>query len=87
VGGGLIVAYNNPLPEQSTTLTAAERAAEARKILTLLREEREEDLERKLTGKAHRFVEAKWLEMDLGGQLTISPDQLFWLRDSLEKFQ
>ena len=81
------MAYNNPRPEQSTTLTAAERAAEARKILTLLRGEREEDLERKLTGKAHRFVEAKWLEMDLGGQLTISPDQLFWLRDSLEKFQ
>jgi hypothetical protein len=81
------MAYNNPNPAQSTTLTADERAAEARRILTLLREEPEDDLERKLTGKARGFIAAKWLEMDLGGQLTISPDQLFWLRDSLEKFQ
>jgi hypothetical protein len=81
------MAYNNPTPSQSTTLSPAERAAEARRLLTLLREEPEEELERKLTAKARRFVLSKWMEMDLGGQLNISPSQLFWLRDLFEKFQ
>jgi hypothetical protein len=81
------MSYNNPTPSQSTTLSAAERAAEARRLLTLLREESEEELERKLTGEARRFIAAKWMEMDLGGQLNITPSQLFWLRDLFEKFQ
>jgi hypothetical protein len=63
------MAYNNPSPHQSTTLTAAERAKEARRILTMLREEPTDDLEQKLTAKAMGFVEGKWLEMDFGGKL------------------
>jgi len=78
--------YNNPSPSQSTTLTPAERSREARKILGLLREEDERDLYRKLTGDALRFLQAKWLEMDLGGELNVTPDQLLWLRDSWAKF-
>jgi hypothetical protein len=79
--------YNNPNPSQSTTLTASERAGEVRKILSLLREESAEDLERKLTDKARRFVEAKQLEMDLGGQLeNISIDAYWWLVDIWAKF-
>ena len=78
--------YNNPTPSQSTTLTASERSREARRILSMLREEREEELERKLTQKARDFIAAKWLEMDLGGQLVISVDQYFWLQDCWSKF-
>ena len=78
--------YNNPSPSQSTTLTPAERSREARKILGLLREEDERDLYRKLTGDALRFLQAKWLEMDLGGELNVTPDQLLWLRDLWAKF-
>ena len=79
--------YNNPSPSQSTTLTASERAKEARRILTMLREEPKEDLERKLTPKAKGFVEAKWMEMDFGGSLAgITIDQYFWLMDIWDKF-
>ena len=79
--------YNNPSPHQSTTLTAVERARESRRILTMLREEPKDDLERKLTGKARGFVEAKWLEMDFGGKLeSITIDQYWWLMDIWEKF-
>jgi hypothetical protein len=78
--------YFNPTPSQSTTLSAAERASEARRLLTLLREEREEDLERNLTGEARRFIAAKWMELDLGGQLNITENQLLWLRDSWSRF-
>ena len=74
--------YNNPTPGQSTTLTSAERSSEARRILSILREESTDDLNRKLTPKALQFVKSKWLEMDWGGKLeAITPDQLFWLRD------
>jgi hypothetical protein len=51
--------YNNPSPSQSTTLTPAERAREARRILIMLREEPRDDLERKLTPKAKDFITAK----------------------------
>jgi hypothetical protein len=79
--------YNNPSPSQSTTLTAAERAKEARRILTMLREEPKDDLEAKLTGKARNFVESKWLEMDFGGRLeAITVDQYFWLMDIWSRF-
>jgi hypothetical protein len=78
--------YNNPSPSQSTTLTAAERSKEARRILEMLREEPEEDLERKLSARAQEFVSAKWLEMDLGGQLNVTPDQYWWLQDLWSRF-
>jgi hypothetical protein len=79
--------YNNPTPHQSTTLTQAERSKEARRILTMLREESKDDLERKLTGKAKAFVEQKWFAMDLGDQLnSITIDQYFWLQSIWDKF-
>lgn len=79
--------YNNPSPHQSTTLTAAERSTEARRILTMLREEPKDDLECKLTGKAKGFVESKWVEMDFGGKLeNVTIDQYFWLMDIWSKF-
>ena len=78
--------FNNPNPSQSTTLTAEERSREARKILGLLREEDQNEVERKLTRDAMIFVRAKLLEMDWGGQLNVTPDQLFWLRSIWDKF-
>jgi hypothetical protein len=79
--------YNNPTPHQSTTLTQAERSKEARRILTMLREEPKDDLETKLTGKAKSFVEQKWFAMDLGDQLNnITIDQYFWLMDIWSRF-
>lgn len=78
--------YNNPSPSQSTTLSAAERGREARRILTMLREEDEERLERKLSARAREFVQQKWIEMDLGGVVEVTPDQLMWLRDIWQKF-
>ncbi|HUD74469.1 MAG TPA: hypothetical protein VMQ76_05300 [Terracidiphilus sp.] len=79
--------YNNPSPSQSTTLTPVERAKEARRILTMLREESKDDLKRKLTPKAINFVQTKWLEMDWGGKLEgISPDQYHWLQDIWQNF-
>lgn len=79
--------YNNPSPHQSTTLSSTERAIEARRILTMLREEPKDDLETKLTGKAKSFVEAKWLEMDFGGKLeSITVDQYFYLQDIWARF-
>jgi hypothetical protein len=79
--------HNNPTPHQSTTLTQDERSTEARRILTMLREEPKDDLERKLTGKAKSFVESKWLEMDFGGKLEhITIDQYHWLQDIWQKF-
>lgn len=80
------MAYNNPTPEQSTTLTASERSKEARKILEMLREEKAEDLDRNLTPKAYDFVTSKWIEMDLGGQLNITENQLLFCRDIWSKF-
>ena len=78
--------YNNPTPSQSTTLTAAERSKEARKILEMLREESDSDLERKMTRKARDFIEGRWLEMDLGGQLNVTENMLLWLRDIWQNF-
>jgi hypothetical protein len=78
--------YNNPTPSQSTTLTAAERSKEARRILEMLREEPGDDLDRKLTPRAYDFVTSKWIEMDLGGQLNITENMLLFLRDIWGKF-
>ena len=78
--------YFNPTPSQSTTLSPAERAAEARRLLTLLREEDEGEMERKLTQHARSLLAAKWLEVDLGGQLVISENTLLFLRDMWSRF-
>jgi len=80
------MAYNNPTPSQSTTLTAEERSKEARRILTMLREEDQDEVEHRLTVRALEFVQGKWLEMDLGGQVSVTENQLFWLRDLWQKF-
>ena len=80
------MAYNNPTPSQSTTLTAEERSKEAQRILTMLREEDQNEVERRLTVRALEFVQGKWLEMDLGGQVSVTENQLFWLRDLWQKF-
>jgi hypothetical protein len=80
------MAYNNPTPSQSTTLTASERSKEARRILEMLREEKTDALESRLTSRAHDFVRSKWLEADLGGQLNVTEAQYFWLQDIWSKF-
>lgn len=80
------MAYNNPTSNQSTTLTAAERSREARRILEMLREEDQSEVERRLTTNAMSLVEAKWLEMDLGGQVGVTEGQLLFLRDIWSKF-
>lgn len=79
--------YNNPTPSQSTTLTAAERSKEARRILEMLREEDQSEVERKLTTATLGFVQAKWMEVDLGGALNITENQYWWLQDIWSKFQ
>ena len=48
--------YNNPSPAQSTTLSAAERSAEARRLLRLLADEGDATLTARLTPAAYRFV-------------------------------
>jgi hypothetical protein len=78
------VAYNNPTPEQSTTMTAVEREREAGKILALLREE--SDLDRKITRDARQFLNRMWQEEELWGKVVVSPEQLWWLRDLKSKF-
>jgi len=81
--------YNNPSSSQSTTLTADERSREARRILTMLRDEADRDAdawERKLTMRAKDFISSKWLEMSLGGQLYVTENQYFWLQDIWSKF-
>jgi hypothetical protein len=81
------MAYNNPNPAQSTTLTANERAREARRILEMLREEDQEKVERVLTSKALGFVQSKWMEMELGGSLEgISENAYWWLQDIWSRF-
>ena len=80
--------YNNPTPSQSTTLTASERSREARRLLEMLREEDKNNnaIQGRLTNNALGFVQARWLEMDLGGQINVTENQLLFLRDIWAKF-
>ena len=78
--------YNNPAPAQSTTLAAAERSHEARRILQMLREEDQDEVKRKLTVRAREFVQEKWIEMDLGEGLSLTENQYWWLQDIWAKF-
>jgi flagellar biosynthesis regulator FlaF len=79
------VAYNNPTPDQSTTLSAEERSREAERILNLLRAERLSALEEKLTASALDFVRKFWHEQNLWDKVVVSPNQLLWLRDIWSK--
>jgi hypothetical protein len=78
--------YKNFSSQPTSILTASERSREARRILEMLREEDSSELERKLTDRAREFIQAKWLEMDLGGQLNVTEAQYWWLMDSWAKF-
>jgi hypothetical protein len=80
------MAYNNPTPEKSTTLTADERAIEATRLVSLLSEVDEDDLVRSLTASALGFVQDKMMEASLGGRVSATPSQLLWLRDLWSKF-
>ena len=80
------MAYNTFGP--CSTLTDAERSHEARKILEMLREENEQDLERGLSERTREFVQRLWVEMDLGGGgVVVNEKQLWYLRDIWQKFQ
>lgn len=83
------MSYNYPSPDQSSTLTATERSAEAICILNLLRKESDDDLERKLTTAVKQFLSGLWMQQDFllaGGELRVSVSQLLWLRDLKGKF-
>jgi len=78
----------------SSTQTAGERAAEAKRILTRIGPEvrcaadRDEVVAgRGWTEQAMKFVcEQLWC-LELGDELTISAKQLFWLRDLAEAIE
>jgi len=71
------------------TLTADERAAEAKRLLHLLHDVDDDLLERKTTGAAREFLRQKWLEADLGAGVgvAVTEPQLLHLRDLWGKFQ
>lgn len=77
--------YN--LHGSALTLTADERAAEAKRLLDILGREDEEDLERRLSPAALKFLREKWVAASLGGVgVAVSEQQLLWLRDLKSKF-
>ena len=84
--------YNNPSPSQSTTLSPAERSAEARRLLRLLRDEGDELLVARLTNSAYAFVQQQLEQLDLleemgsKADLVVSISQLHWLRDLWARF-
>ena len=69
------------------TLTADERAAEAKRLLEILGRESEDDLERKLSPSALAFLREKWIAASFGGAgVAITEAGLLWLRDLKSKF-
>lgn len=84
--------YNNPSPAQSTTLSAAERSAEARRLLRLLADEGDSTLAARLTPAAYLFIQQQLDQVELleemgsKAELVVSPSQLLWLRDLWAKF-
>ena len=84
--------YNNPSPSQSTTLSPAERSAEARRLLRLLRDEGDDQLCARLTNSAYSFVQQQLDQLELleemgsKADLVISPNQLLYLRDLWARF-
>ena len=86
------MAYNLPNQSQSTTLTSAERSAEAKRLLNLLQAEGDDRLQSRLTAQAYQFVSQKLEDLTLleemgsKAELVVSTSQLFWLRDLWQKF-
>lgn len=86
--------YNLPNQSQSTTLTATERSVEAKRLLSLLRDEGDSVLQANLPSSAYQFVNQKLNELELLAEmgskaelvLAVSTAQLFWLRDLWAKF-
>ena len=69
------------------TLTPDERAAEAKRLLEILSRETDEDLKRRLTPAALKFLQEKWVEESFGGAgVAVSEKELLWLRDLKAKF-
>ena len=69
------------------TLTADERAAEAKRLLEILGREDEEDLERRLSPGAMTFLREKFVAASFGGAgVPVTEQQLIWLRDLKSKF-
>lgn len=81
--------YQNFGSQPTSTLSADERAQEARRILLRLADEDEDELDRRLTDRAKEFLSQQQLTMSLlpdGVGPTVTTAQLFWLRDIAEKF-
>ena len=81
------MAYNIHGP--SSTLSSAERSAEALRLLDLLRSEDQEELDRRLSTRALEFLDRLWSAQSLltrGQELSVSEPQLLWLRDLWGKF-
>jgi len=69
------------------TLTADERAAEAKRLLQIIAREDEDTLERKLTREAKTFLREKFVAMSFGGVgVAVTEKELLWLRDLKSKF-
>ena len=81
------MAYNIHGP--SSTLSSAERSAEALRLLDLLRSADQEELKRRLSTRALEFLDRPWSAQSLlapGQKLAVSKGQLYWLRDLWAKF-
>lgn len=73
----------------SSTLTPAERSRETRRLLALLREEDQDELEHVLSSRATDFMQEMWDAVDLlpeGTDLSLTDSQLYFLRDIWNKF-
>ena len=79
------MAYN--LFGPALTLTPDERAAEAKRLLEILSRETDEDLKRRLTPAALKFLQEKWVEESFGGVgVAVTEGQLLYLRDIKSRF-
>jgi hypothetical protein len=66
--------------DSSSTLTADERAAEAKRILERLRPEIMRDVS-SWSEQANKFMFEKLDELELVGRVDVTIKQLFWMRD------
>lgn len=73
---------------RASTLSPAEMSAEARRILDLLEQEDQEELERRLSPRAVAFVEEMQMARSLAGdgEVAVTEKMLWFLRDIKSKF-
>lgn len=71
--------------QSGSTLTDAEMAAEAKRILTRIESTKGWQQQPGITATAVTFIEQKLTELNMFGEVGVTVKQLYWLRDSGEK--